>query len=234
MMEGRFAHRLDASQRLAEVLGELFDGSAPTGAAFLGDRHPLVRAIQLRGVLIQLALATLLGLILLIAASVIHLPAAPWTISAAAVVELDLWLAIVFVIQLKRERARDLIIDGHGDVPLPSVAAELTRLLDPRRQRNLAETLEQIVCAAANYDRLPIASRPPIGTRRVREIAPELRELATQLRAGGVGVRGVARVARLLAGGYGSQLWTGQIEDVQSELKRVRLELTFETGGAGP
>jgi hypothetical protein len=77
-------------------------------------------------------------------------------------------------VQLERERAPDLIIEGREQLPLHAVAAERARLLAPGRRRGLARALDRVADAAESYDRLLIVYRPPAGTRRLRELAPEL------------------------------------------------------------
>ena len=214
--------RIHPHRRLADSMRALFAPDERTGVALLGQQHPLVRALELSNVLRRQARAVAAVLVGGAVGVVRNTPHAVSLLVAATVVELGLDTGIALLVQLSRERARDVIIEGHEDLPLPVIATERDRLLDPREQRRLARALEEIVRAAENYDRLLIASRPPIGTRRLREVAPELREIAARLRAEHVGVRGVARVARLLTGGYGSPFYTGQIDDLRHELNRIR------------
>lgn len=203
---------------LADVLGR----GARDGAVLLGDDNPLVRTLDLLAVVVRQALPVAVVLVLAIVGVVRHIPWAPSLLVAAALVEFALIAAIGLLVQLGRGRARELIIEGLEGLHLPCVAAECERLLDPRKQRRLARALEQIVRAAENYDRLLIASRPPPGTRRLREIAPELRDIAARVGAGEVDMRGVARLEQLLTGGYASPFYTGRIKEVQLELERIR------------
>jgi hypothetical protein len=215
---------LTSRRWLSDSVRALFGRSSRTGAALLGEKHPLVRALDLLGVVTRQSLVVAIVIVLGGLGVAQHSAQALAVLVAAAVVEFALGAAIALLVQLKRERARDLIIEGHEDLPLPCVAAERERLLDPREQRRLARALERLLRAAENYEQLLITSRPPPGTRRLREVAPELREIAADLRAEQVGVRGVARVTRLLTGGYASPFYTGRIGEVQFELDRIRSE----------
>lgn len=206
---------------LSDSVVELLGRSTRTSAALLGEQHPLVRALDLLRVVTRQSLVVAIVIALGVVGIARHRPHAPTVVAAAAVVEFALAAAIALLVQLKRERARDLIIEGHEDLPLSALAAERKRLLDPAEQRRLARALERLLYAAENYDRLLIASRPPPGTRRLREVAPELREIAAHLRAQQVDVRGVARVTRLLTG-CASPFYTGRIGDVQLDLERIR------------
>lgn len=208
--------------RLAEPVRELLDRGPTSPAALLGEHHPLVRTLDALGALLRQALVTSAVLALGALGLLRHAPRAVPIVCAASVVQFGICAAIVLLVGLRRERARELIIDGREALPLPSVAAERRRLLDPRARRKLAGALERALWAAEHYEQLLIASRPPPGVLPLRALAPELREVVGRLRAEEVAVRGVARAARLLTGGYASPLYQGRAEELRLELDRIR------------
>jgi hypothetical protein len=186
----------------------------------LGEQHPLVWALELLEALVrQFAVVTCVCGAVGIAR---HVALASSVLEAAAAVQLALCVGIVLVAQLKRSRARDLIIEGRESLPLRCVAAECRRLLDPRERQRLARLLERAVDGAENWERIAVASRPPPATTQIRPFAHELRNLAAELRADGVPVRAVAVAARMLAGGYASPLYAGRLEELRDELTRIR------------
>jgi hypothetical protein len=125
-------------------------------------------------------------------------------------------------VALGRERARDLLIEG-GDVGLPVVARERRRLLAARRQAALADALEDLVGCVECSDRLLAKTRPVYSPLLVRQVAPELSSIAADLRSGAVGIRGVARIERLLTVGT-SPFFGSEAEELRGELGRIRAE----------
>lgn len=208
--------------RARTARGRTSASSAPTPAALLGEDHPFVRTLSLLHAVIRQALIVSVVLVLGIVGIFRHAAQAPVLVAAAAVVQLALASAIALLLQLMRERAWDLIVDGRHDRQLEAVAAQRQRLLDLRERERLARSLERALDAAERWHELAVASRPPSGVRCLRFAASETHEVAHLLRADGAGVRGIALTARLLAGGYDSPLYQGRPEELRHELWRIR------------
>jgi hypothetical protein len=217
----------------AKVQQGLGRDTVQDAAALLGEQHPLARALDLLDVASRQSLVVA-GVIVMSAVGIAsHVRYAVSVLVGAAVVEFALGAVLALLVEQTRERARDLIIQGREDLPLQAVASERERLLNPHVRRGLARALERVLRAAEDYERLTISSRPPPGTRCLRAVAPELREIAAGLRAEEVGVRAVARVARLLTGGYASPVYTGRLGEVRLELERIRAELPSDPQASG-
>jgi hypothetical protein len=129
----------------------------------------------------------------------------------------------VAAVALRRERARDLLIEGR-DVGLPVLARERRRLLAHRCRETLADTLEDLIHCTERLDRMLPMSRPVYDAFVVRQLASELLALAADLRSPTVGVRGVARTERLLTIGT-SPLFGTETEELRAELARIRTDL---------
>jgi hypothetical protein len=135
---------------------------------------------------------------------------------------------------VQRERARELIIAGRSDLPLPVLRRERRRLQRPRRRRGLAHALEDLVRAAERWPTLVPTCRPVFDPRRVRAAAPQLRAIAARLRADAVTVQALARVERLLTSGA-SPLYGREPEELRLELNRIEVELEAEdSAGSAP
>lgn len=188
----------------------------------LGADHPLARALDLVGVLRrQIAVTTLA-----VAASAVGLLVGiDWALPAlivGLVVELALVLGLAIAVSDARERARDLVIQG-VEVDVPAVARQRRRLLSERQHYVLARSLEDLVRSSERPDRdagrLPQLYDPLL----IRRVGPELLALASDLRSASVGVRGVARIERLLTSGS-SPLFGNQIDELRAELLRIRID----------
>jgi hypothetical protein len=196
----------------------------PSPAALLGTNHALVRGDKLRGDLRQQALVTaaamLLGAIGTASGQGWGLP----LLAAAAVVQLGVGAALLLLAQMQRERARELIIAGHGGLPLPALEREVRRLQRPRHVAGLADALEDLVRAAERWPRIVPTARPVFDPRLVRAAAAELRAIAARLRASTVAVSAVARVERLLTSGA-APLYGREPDELRHELMRINAEL---------
>jgi hypothetical protein len=191
-------------------------------AELLGEWHTLVGTLELFEALVRQS-TVVTGVLVGGAVGIAwHVAWAPSLVAAAAAVQIALCIGIAMVIQSKRSQARDLIVEGRESLPLRCVTAERRRLLDPSQRRRLALLVDQAVDAAENWERIAVASRPPQAIRRIRPAAPELRELATELRTNEMSVRAVALTARLLAGGHASPVYTGRLDELRAELVRIR------------
>jgi len=210
-------------RRAASNLGRAFEEAAPA-AKLLGADHPFVRALDLTRVLTRQSLA---------AASASAIGAAGLACGAgwafpvlvvAGAVQLVLAAGLAVVVALARERARDLIAEGREHLPLPPLARQRRRLLDHRHRYGLTRAFEGLVATAERWSRILRNSRPVFNVRLVREVAPELHEIAGLLRVVTSGARGVALSERLLTSGA-SPLYGEEIDDLRNELRRVREEL---------
>jgi hypothetical protein len=188
----------------------------------LGEQHPLVGTLELYETFVRqsaVVTAVLVGGAVGIAW---HLAWSSSVASAAAAVQIALGVGLAIVVQSKRSHARDLIAEGREHLPLRCVAAERERLLDPSKRRRLALLIDRAVDAAENWERIAVTSRPPQAIRRIRPMAYELRALAAELRTNDMSVRAVALTAQMLAGGYASPFYTGRLDELRTELTRIR------------
>jgi hypothetical protein len=191
-------------------------------AELLGQSHPFVVALELLEVLVRqsaVAVGVLVGAAIAIAWDV---ALAPSVVAAAAAVEIALCAGVAMAVHSTRLRARDLIVEGHDSLPLRRIASERRRLLDPNQRRRMARQVDRAVDAAENWEQIAVASRPPHAIRRIRPVAHELRALAVDLTEDEMSVRAVALVTRMLAGGYASPLYMGRLDELRTELIRIR------------
>jgi hypothetical protein len=195
-----------------------------SAASLLGDDHRLVRTLDLLAVLrrqLLLSSLALAGSGLAFAAGVSRVST---VLAAATLVELVLAGAILASRSVRRDLARELIIDGRGDLPLRALIRERRRLTSPRTQAGLARALEGVARAAANWPRTFPTARPVFDVRQVRAATPQLKALAELLSAEPAQARGVALIERLLTCG-GSPLYGQQPDELRRELELIRTEL---------
>lgn len=201
--------------------------------AFLGANHPLVRGAELRGDLWRQALVTaatvLFGAIGAASSRGWGLP----LLVAAVIVQLGVGVGLVLLAQLQQERARELIIAGRGGLPLSALERERQRLQRPRRRAGLANGLEDLVRAAERWSRIVPTARPVFDPRQVRTAAPELRAIASLLRASTVDARAVALVERLLTSGA-SPLYGREPAELHRALEHIRAEFERADPAAAP
>ncbi len=196
----------------------------PSAAALLGSDHPLVRAVDCFSIRVQQSLAVAA----LLSGSSIALvegvsAALSFVVAAAAVLPVLLCRAAVAAWN-KRERALDLIIDGHENLPLEIIRRERRRLLDPNHRDLLARSLDGIRVKAENpVHRRPLA--PPVfSARAIAAVASNLTDIARLLGDDHAGPRGVAATRRLLFDGT-SPLYGDDVRLLQEELHRIRFLL---------
>jgi hypothetical protein len=134
----------------------------------------------------------------------------------AGVVQVALGLRWASLRVQRRDLCLELVSTGREHLPLAVVARERQRLDDPRHQAQLATSLEHLAA-------MPVQRRErqrPICSRRVlAAVEPQLRDTAARLRAGGVELRGVALLDRLVTSGS-SPLYGQEIGALRNELAR--------------
>ena len=134
---------------------------------------------------------------------------------SGGVVQLALAVRWAILRAHRRDLCIDLVVAGRGRLPLTALTREVRRLGDPRRSSQLAATLDDF--AAFAMQQSSRRERPwPICSRAVlAAVEPQLRQVAARLRAGGVDLRGVALVERLVTSGcsplYGEE--TGPLRE---------------------
>jgi hypothetical protein len=207
-------------RQAASNMGHAFEEAAPA-AKLLGAEHPFVRALDLSRVLARQSLATAsafaVGAVSLLCGAGWALP----VLVVAGAVQLVLAAGLALVVALARERARDLIAEGREHLPLLLLARRRRRLLDHRRREGLARAFEGVVATAERWPRILRTARPVFNVRLVRQVAPELHEIAALLRLVNRSARGVALSERLLTNGA-SPLYGAEIDELRSELRRIR------------
>ena len=191
-------------------------------AELLGRGHPLVGTLELFEALARQSAVVASVLAVGVAGIALHLPLAASVVAATVAVQIAVCVGLALVVESTRSRVRDLIVEGRESLPLRCIAAERRRLLDPNHRRRLAQLVDRAVDTAENWERIAVASRPPQAIRKIRPAAPELRALAANLRTNDMSVRAVALAARMLAGGYASPFYTGRLDELQTELMRIR------------
>jgi hypothetical protein len=184
----------------------------------LGPAHPLARAAELVETFERQAGVVLAVILLAAAATALGLPLAPIVLSAALAAELALGAALALARETRTERAWEAIVAG---VDVAEAARERDRLTGPKRRAELADALARALDSAEGWHQILVSSRPPEGVRALRHFAPEVRLIVAHVSDGGADVRGIALLARLLAGGYGSPLYAGDVEALHSELVRI-------------
>lgn len=222
------------AHRLADLRAEFSVRRGRDAFALLGPSHPLTRALCARAVAARQAVVALCVLAGALFGLLGHVPLAADVVSAAAVVLAALCAVLIGMAQWERRCARALVAEGFGSLPLALVAAEVERLRDPRTREGLARSLERTLDTVERWERIPVASRPPAGALRLREVAVELHALAEELREPDARVRGLAAAALLLGGGYASPLYEGRIPELRIELARIRYLLVLAEPSSPP
>jgi hypothetical protein len=144
---------------------------------------------------------------------------------AGVVVQLGLGCRLAALKASRRQLCLELIIEGHGGLPLACTERECRRLLDPRNLEQLATSIEQILEIAAQPLARPSCARPLFDVRVIRRVVPELREIVSLLRDDGAAVSGIAAVERLLTSAA-TPLYASQVEPLRQELGRARYLLS--------
>jgi hypothetical protein len=134
-------------------------------------------------------------------------------IGAGLVVLAVLVLALLVSHWCVHERALDVIIAGHEDLPVAAVVRAREPLASPRRRRALARSLEQAVVETRDWSGIDFSLEVEQVTRLLRGRDP--------CRA-----RGVALADRLVRGGAALPVGSTGRETLRRELGRIRYELT--------
>jgi hypothetical protein len=145
----------------------------------------------------------------------------PLTLSSALVCVILVLLALARA-QQRRDRAIDLILDGHEHVPEATVRHQRDRLLSHRTRATLARTLSAIERDVSTTPQLVARGNAPLYHRRVVAGAVvELRRLIELLLlVEASSARGVARAERLIAD-PASPLYGLQTAALVEELRHV-------------
>jgi hypothetical protein len=196
-------------------------GDCRSAEALLGAGHPLVAVLYAYGATMER----------IVAVAAVQLGAlALWWVSAshagaltlgAAVVQLALGLRWASLRMQRRELCLELVIAGRERLPVAAVARERQRLDDPGLQAQLATSLEELADIAVQQHRPWERQRPIYHPRVLAAVEPELRDVAARLRAGGVDLRGVALLDRLVTSGF-SPLYGEETGPLRDELGRGR------------
>lgn len=197
----------------------------------LGPDHPLARATDLVRTFENQAGVVLAVIVMSAVGTAVALPVAPTVLPAALVVEFALAAALVFAREVLAERAWDIIVCESEGPSVREVLHERERLSDPRRREQLSRSLERALDSAERWHEILIASRPPEGVRLLSRFAPEIRLIVAQVRDGPADLRGIALLARLLTGGYGASLYSGDAEALRCELERITYLLRCPSSG---
>jgi hypothetical protein len=204
----------------------LFSRRQPSSpAALLGVDHPFVRVVDRREALLRQSLATVPAVL---TGTIAFIVGARWglvLLIAAALVQLLLAAVFAVLALLQQALAWELIIEGRGDLALPSLARELRRLQHPRRRAALARALEDLVRQAERWPMSRPTLRPIFDPGQIRPQAPQLRLIGALLNCEPVDVRGVAHVQRLLRLGD-SPLYGREPDELHRELETICTELT--------
>ena len=197
---------------------------ATSAGAVLGADHPLARTLDRLGLLLKQS--AVVGAVLLTAsvAGVAGVADVGALIVAAAAVQVALALGLLIVAAQERERARELIIDGRGHLPLAAVERERGRLVSVECRGRLARSLERARELADSSRWLARSSRPLFRLDVVAAVGPQLSDIAALLRRDEVDAAGVALMWRLLHDGA-SPLYGQDVAALSEALDLVRRRL---------
>jgi hypothetical protein len=200
----------------------LTDSTARAGAAaMLGPDAPLTRILGRLGEVVRQSAVTGALLVGSVVALIAGIHTAIDVAVAAAAYAGVLAVAACVLAQCRRDRLRDLIVAGRGNLPLAALRRERERLLDPTHRRCLADALETLPVRAG--DAFSLYRRRVIAT-----VASDILALATCLRDERVDPRGVALTERLVREPAVSPLYGDDAELLRQELRRIRHMLQAE------
>jgi hypothetical protein len=196
-------------------------GAGRSAEALLGAGHPLVAVLYACGDTVEgitAVAAVQLGALALWWANASYGRALTL---GAGVVQVALGLRWASLREQRSELCLELVIAGRERLPLAVVARERQRLDDPRRQAQLATSLEQLAAIAVQRRRPRERQRPIYNPCVLAAVEPQLRDVAARLRDGGVDLRGVALLDRLVTSGS-SPLYGEETGPLRNELARGR------------
>jgi hypothetical protein len=196
-------------------------GSGRSAEALLGAGHPLVGVLYACGETVE-------GIVAVAAVQLGGLalwwgnPSYARALAVGAgMMQVALGLRWASLRVQRRELCLELVIAGRERLPLAVVARERQRLDDPRRQAQLATSLEHLAAIAVPRRRPRERQRPIYNPRVMAAVEPQLRDVAARLRDGGVDLRGVALLERLVTSGS-SPLYGERACSLRDELARGR------------
>jgi hypothetical protein len=192
--------------------------------AFLGSDHPLARAVDRFSMRVHQSLSVAALLLGSSIALVEGVSSALSVVVAAAAVLLAFVCGAAVAAWNKGERALDLIIEGHGHLPLDIVKRERRSLLDPNHRVALARSLEGMRMQAENPVHRRRLAPPVFSARAIAAVAFDLTDTARLLGDDHAGLRGVAMTRRLLFDGT-SPLYGEDVRLLQEELHHIRFHL---------
>jgi hypothetical protein len=197
-----------------------------TAEAALGGAHPLVGLLhRIEEVITQLVAVTALqgaGIVFASGGSDFGLAVAAGSAVGQIVCGCRVWAFRA----RRRELCLELIVAGREALPLACVQTEASHLRDRRTSLQLAASVEEILAPASRSLGPHPRDVPLFDVRVIRKVAPELRDVVSQLRDAAPGVRGVAEVELLLTSA-GTPLYGAEVEPLRQELGRARYLLGF-------
>jgi hypothetical protein len=183
----------------------------------MGAGHPLVVLLRRS----EVAFQQLVWVTAVEAAGFVHF-AGGWAFGlslaiAAVVVQVGLGCRLAVLSAARRDVCLELIVEGHGALPLACIEHLRRCLLERRMREGLARSIDEMVATAAHPR--PGAPPPLAASRVIRATAPELAEVAKLLRADPA-ARGVALVEALLTSAA-TPLYGSEVEPLRQELRRA-------------
>jgi hypothetical protein len=217
-----------ASRPSSVVRRRSSEGDRQLAEAFLGATHPLVVALRRT----ETALEQLVTVTTVQATGLVLLSAGPRFATALAISTVAAQVALGCRLAALRLRRRqvclELIVAGHTRLPLACIRRECRRLRDARTSRQLADSIGELVRTATQPPGRRAITRPLADARVLRQLAPELRQIAALLGGGGVSVRGLAAVEWLLTSPT-TPLYGGQVDPLREALWRARYLLMLRS-----
>lgn len=217
-------HRPSPAHRGAGALSQP-DSQRSCAEALLGAGHPLVAVLRQFETtyeqLIAVSAAQAAGVVFLLGHHEFGLSLA----LAALVLQLALGCRLALLRMSRREGCLELTVEGHRGLRLACFEQERRRLLDPRKARQLARSIEEVVRTADHSVPRAARARPLFDGRVVRPVAPELRQIGAPLRGDRPSLQGVAAVEQLLTGPH-TPLYGSEVTPLRQELRRVRYLLS--------
>jgi hypothetical protein len=190
----------------------------------LGENHPLVWVLECRTALVHQSVVVAVVLVVGSAAVIDEVGVAQ-SVCFAAAGSLCLYASVLLVVsQVIRDRAVDVIADGHATLPLPCVRSARRRLEDRGYRQALALCVDGLVREAGRA-RTGAWPGPLFSVAVVLSVREELIEIARLLRGAQAPVRPVAMTQRLLRDGA-SPLYQQDAGPLRDELRRIRFLLS--------
>jgi hypothetical protein len=188
--------------------------------SLLGRDDALVKVLDRQAVAMAQLSAVIAVLVVSVVGVVADEPGALPLVIASAVGAIGFGCRAAMRTSYRRERVRDLIISGRGDVPLAVVQRECGLLLDACRRETLAHCYESLGDEPSASGRVACRASVIVAPILVAKVRPELALIAALLRDDAPAVRGVAAAQRLICAGT-SSLFGDDHEVLRQDLHRV-------------